>query len=331
MRISARAALAALLLAGFALSAQAQWTWTPQTGRWVNMKRLPKETAELQIEYARSLMLQGDYRKAYRETDKFTQFYAGDPLADENQFLRGEILLAQGKRMEAAKAFQQLLAGYPDTKRYGDAIAKQYEIGDRYYDQGIQRIDKRFALFKKRPLKRAAEVYAMVVENQPFTAEAAEAQYKIGLSHYARKEYIDAAFEYRRVVEDYAGSDFVDEASFGLAMCYYKASLPPAYDQAPSQLAVDAMDEFKARYPQDERNAELVDKRAEMRESMAAQRLATARFYEKRRDFPAARIYYEAVARDFNDTEAAGTAQSWIEANGGVTHVGLKYGANGAR
>jgi outer membrane assembly lipoprotein YfiO len=318
------AAFAVLL--GWAVSAQAQWTWTPQTGRFVNMKRMPKETAELQIEYTRGLLVEGSYRKAMRETEKFTEFYGKDPMADENQFLRAEILMAQGRSMDAAKAYQQLLAGYPNTKRYQEAIKRQYEIGDQYYEKGLKKVEKRWALFKKRPLKHAAEVYAMVVENQPFTAEAAEAQYKIGLSHYARREYIEAAFEYRRVVEDYSGSDWVDDASFGLAMCYYKGSLKPAYDQTPSQMAVDAIDDFATRYPQDARVADLKAKRGEMRESVANQRLATARFYEKRREYSSARIYYELLAKDFSDTGAAQTAKTWLDNNAGVTHVGMKYG-----
>lgn len=320
------------LVAVWALPVHAQWTWTPQTGRWVNLKRLPKETAELQIEHARALMLDGDYRKAMKETEKFTQFYANDPLADENQYLRGEILMAQGKWMDAAKEFQKLLASHPETKRYGEALAKQYEIGDKYYDKGLERIQKRFVFFnKKRPLKRAAEVYGMVVENQPFTAEAAQAQYKIGLCHFTRKEYTEAAYEYRRVVEDYASSDYVDEASYGLAECYYKASLSPAYDQAPSQLAIEAVDEFKARYPEDERNAGLAEWRGEMRESIARQRLQTAQFYEKRREFASARLYYEQVAGEFGETGAAETAKSWLAENSGVTHVGLKFGARQAQ
>jgi hypothetical protein len=48
-----------------------QWTWTPQTGRFINVKRMPKETAELQIEYARSLYMQGELKKALKETEKF--------------------------------------------------------------------------------------------------------------------------------------------------------------------------------------------------------------------------------------------------------------------
>jgi outer membrane protein assembly factor BamD len=304
--------LLSLMLTVLAAGARAQWTWTPQTGRWVNIKNLPKETPELQVEYARSLMMEGEYRKALRETSKFFKFYGDAPEADRNQFLRGEIMMAQGDLMKAAKEFQQVLSAYPDTDLYEKAIEKQYEIGDIYYEKGQRQVKKRWALFKKRPLNRAIKVYAMVVENQPFTAAAAEAQYKMGLCHYTRGEYFEAAWEYRRVVEDYSGSGWVDEAKYGLAMSYYEMAKPPAYDQTPGKLAVEHIDSFVNNYPEDPRTAELAARREEMREAMAEQRLNTARFYEKRRDFDAARLYYRVLTEQFSDTSPAGEAEAWL-------------------
>ena len=316
MRISLRAAaLAFAILLGLAMVAEAQWTWTPQTGRWVNIKRMPKETAELQLEYARSLMLEGDYKKALHEVNKFAEFYGDDPLADQNQFLRAEIYMADGKLYAAAKEFQQVLSAYPATSLYDDTIAKQYEIGDRFYELGQAKLQKRWTFFRKRPLRRAIEVYAMVIDNQPFTEAAAEAQYKLGLCHHTRGEHLEAAYEYRRVIEDYAGSEWVDEASHGLATAYYDQSLPPDYDQMPSQLAIEAIDSFTVRFPNDGRGAELGEKRQEMRNNIAQQRLQSARFYEKRRQFVSARIYYEVVVKQFPDTPAKDEAQAWLEQN----------------
>jgi len=300
---------------GIQWAASAQWTWTPQTGRWVNIKRMPKETPELQIEYTRSLMLEGDYKKALRETDKFSNFYPDSDLADQNQFLVAEIREAQGKWMAAAQAYQAVVATYPGSELYDDVIAKQYEIGDRLYDQGQARVNKRWRLGRKSPYKRAIEVYSMVIDNQPFTDAAAEAQYKVGLCHHTRKEWVETAFEYRRVVEDYSTSDWVDDAMYGLANCYYDSSHPADYDQAPSRLAIDAIDNFKERFPSDERGGALDDQRAEMRERIASQRLKTAQFYNKRRNFVAARIYYEIVDQEFGDTSAAEKARQWLEDN----------------
>ncbi|GMU92554.1 MAG: hypothetical protein AMXMBFR4_16120 [Candidatus Hydrogenedentota bacterium] len=297
--------------------AEAQWTWSPQTGRWINIKRLPKETPELQVEFARSLMVQGDYKKALRETDKFQNYYSDTDWADDNQYLRGEIKMAQGEYMAAAKEFQQVVAAYPGSDLFDNVIAKQYEIGDYFYERGTANLDKSWwHLFRKRPFRRAITVYAMVIDNQPFTDAAAEAQYKIGLCHYTLEEYTEAAFEYQRVIEDYAASQWVDEASFGLAMCHYNASLPPAYDQSPSLLAIEAIDRFKSKYPGDSRAAELDPKRAEMVNRVAEQRLRTAKFYEKRRKFDSAAICYEVVVEQFPGTQSAAEAEAWLKQHG---------------
>jgi outer membrane assembly lipoprotein YfiO len=307
-------AVAVLLLAAPML-AQAQWTWTPQTGRWVNIKKLPKETPELQMEYARSEMLKGNFKKALHETVKFQSYYKDNPLADQIQFLRGEIKLAQGDLVAAAKEFQQVVTKYPNTALYDKVIAKQYAIGDKLYEQGQAKLHKRFRLFRKKPLTKAIQVYSMVINNQPFTDAAAEAQYKVGLCHHTRKEYTEAAFEYRRVIEDYSTSKWVADALFGLAACYYDSSRAADYDQKPCQLAIDAMDDFKQRFPSDQRVADLDQKRTKMRETIAQQRLQTAQFYAKRRNFASARIYYEVVDNQFGETRCAEKARKWLAEN----------------
>jgi len=295
------------------LSAVAQWTWTPQTGRWINLKRIPKETPELQLEHSRALMLDGNYGDAMQETEKFTKFYGESSLVGENQYIRAEIQLNQRKLMDAARSFQQIVVNHPDTARYNDAVQQQYTIGEELYEVGLQKQKRWWKLLRGRPLKRAAEVYSMVIENQPFTDEAAEAQYKLGLVQHARKEYVTAALEYRRVVEDYSMSAWVDEATYGLASAYYDGALGPDYDQTPSELTIRAIDDFVNRYPADEKNADLSEKRQEMRNRMAQQKFQTARFYEKRRRFEAARVYYRIIVSQFSDTAVYERAQTWLE------------------
>jgi len=318
IRIFAGCAVACIVAAS---GAHAQWTWSPQTGRFVNIKRMPKETPELQVEYARSLMVEGKYKDALRETSKFQNYYNETDWADDNQYLRGEIKMAQEDYLDAANEFQQVVTVYPDSPLFDDVIAKQYEIGDAFFEKGEANLAKKSVLawrpFKKRPFRRSIKVYNMVIDNQPFTNEAAEAQYKIGLCHFTLEEYVDAAFEYQRVIEDYAQSEWADDASYGLAMCYYSASMPPEYDQAPSLLAVEAIDTFAVKYPADARGAELATIRTEMVERVAQQRLQTAQFYEKRRRFESARIYYNVVVDQFPGTSAAAEAQSWLATNPG--------------
>src|SRR5690606_38448022 len=66
-----------LTVAVFAIMpvAHGQWLWTPQTGRFIDIDRQPKETPELQVEFARSLLIEKRYKAALRETNKFEDFY----------------------------------------------------------------------------------------------------------------------------------------------------------------------------------------------------------------------------------------------------------------
>ncbi len=309
-------------------TASPQWTWTPETGRFVNMDNLPKETPELQVEYTRTLLVGGEYNQAFDETDKFNEFYGDSDFADENQYLRGDIRLAEGKYVPAAKEYQAVISKYPESDLYGDVIRRQYEIGDGLFARGEKRMDTRLSgamqrsrylrrlnFMANRPFKKAVDVYTMVIENQPFTPEAAEAQYKIGKCHFVRQDYLDAGFEYRRVIEDYPDSEWVLEASFDLTRCYEEAAADPDYDQAPAQLAMDSIAEFKRRFPDDARVADREAVSGTMRENIAEQRFRTARHYEKRQDLNAAWIYYEIAAYEFSGTQASGKAVEWIAKN----------------
>lgn len=307
-------------------SVSAQWVWTPETGRFVNVGNLPKETPELQIEHARGLMVEGDYSKALAETAKFKEFYVESELADENQFLRGEIRLAKGERLKAAEEFQQVITQYPATGYYDRVIAKQYEIGDALFEEGVRKVEGlreigwyepyRYLNFRRhRPLKQAVEVYSMVIDNQPFTAQAAEAQYKLGRCHFAKGDYIEASFEFKRVLEDYRGSEWLDEAAYDLARCYQKGSHPPDYDQAPSQLAVDSINDYVLTYPSDPRGDELLVVKDEMQEKIAEQRFRQVKFYERRSQFDASRIYAEGVVVQYPETRAGEKARNWLAAH----------------
>lgn len=274
------------------------------------------ETPELQLEHARNLMLDGQYRQALRETEKFMDFYSGSDLADQNQFLRGEIQERRGRYLQAVNEYQEVVANYPGSDLYQDVIDRQYAIGDRLFAEGLENQEQWFTFFGNRPVRQAIEVYNTVIDNQPFTPAAAEAQYKVGLCKFTLGKYTEAAYEYRRVIEDYPGSEWVADASHGLVQCYRLASLPPSYDQAPSAQTINAIDRFRAQFPGDERVDDMEETRQKMQERIAQQRLETAGYYEDRRQFESARIYYQIVVDEFGDTEAAETARTWLEEHG---------------
>jgi len=310
----------------FTSSAFAQWTWTPETGRLINLKNLPKETAELQLEYGRSLLGENDLDRALTATEKFQEYYSDSEFSDRNQFLRGQIRVAEEKYEKAAEEFQVVVSSYPESDLYDQVITEQYGIGDMLFDRGSERleyyrtrpwyrIDQKLKPFKRKHIKQATSVYTMVIDNQPFTAEAAQAQYKLGLCQMAQERYEEAAFEFSRVLEDYSGSNWVKEAAFGLADCYTLGSHSPEYDQSPSQLAINTIDQLKKRYSTDSRIDDLQATRGEMVEKIAEQRYLVAISYERANQPFAARLGCEVLLDEYPNTEAARKAQEWLDAH----------------
>lgn len=317
--------------------AAAQWTWTPETGRFVNISNLPKETPELQIEHTRSLMIQGNLRQALDETVKFRNFYGDSELSDENQFLRGEIRARQGDYVKAAQEYQAVITLFPATDLYDEVIEKEYELGDMLFERGEERMarveDRRWyepweyfpPVRPKKQLRQASEVYSTVIDNQPFTPEAAEAQYKVGRCQFAMENFVEASFEYLRVIEDYRGSEWLDEAAYDLAQCYVLGSHPPQYDQQPTHLAINAIDDFTLTYPADPRTEELLVDRLEMEEKIAEQRYQAVRYYESRSEYNAGRIYAEGILVEYPETQAAEKARRWLEQHPGRDRLSAQF------
>lgn len=321
-----RYVVAITLCGAFLLSAaaSAQWIYTPEIGRFINLKNFPRETAELQLQYARSLFVAGDYSAALDEASKFDTYYANTPEADQNQFLRGEIYQADGKFTKAVQEYQRVVNEYPGSPLYDDVIEKQYAIGDALYDKGVAAVERkdtslwrklryRISPFKHRSFKQAIDVYEQVTDNNPFAPESAEAQFKIGRSHEATKKYIEAADAYLRVLEDYPDSPWVREAAYGLTQAYNNSTYEPDYDQGPSLLTIRSVREFQARFPQDGRNEELAALETEMWDRVSQQRYQTARFYERRQDPTAARIYHVLNVREHPESPSAELSQAWLD------------------
>lgn len=306
----------AVVLLAYAGAANAVWVWTPETGRWINPKSQPKETPEAQLEYASQLRLAGDYEDALGEYEKFFKFYPDSTLCPEAQFQIGELYEARGDYERAGKEYQKVVSNWKSAKLFDKVVEKQYEIADRFYREEMAR-KRRFRFFRGRYLRKAIKIYEQVIENAPFGAAAAQAQYRIAECYFASGQYLEATYEYQKVLDEYPSSEWAGQAMYGLGMCYYEQALPAEYDQTIARKAVEQFQLFRGLYP-DEPKAETAAQRvAELREEMARQQLVVAGYYEKIQRPDSARVYYRTVVKKYPGTQAAGEAKEKLEADAG--------------
>ncbi len=292
--------------------ANAVWVWTPETGRWINPARQPRATPEEQLNYARQLTRNGDYDEALEQFERFFEFYGDTDIADRAQFEKAQCLESAGEHLEASREYQKVIANWPDTKLFSEVIAKEYEIGDRFYELAREDKDK-FFLFRNRNLKRAVEVYNQVIENQRYTEEAAEARYKIGLCYFSRGRYDDARFEYDDLLEQYPASKWTPLALYGLAMCRYHGVMPAVYDQERTEEALTAFQRFVDEYSDNPRVPDAKVKILELQEIVAEKKFRIAEHYLNRGRENSAKMYFLAVLEDYPETSWAERARPFLE------------------
>ncbi len=276
------------------------WMWTPETNRWVNPKYVVKETPKAQFEYAREFYRTKEYPKAIAEFKKLIQHYPRAREAAEAQYYIGLSLEKEEKPYEAFKAYQQVIEKYPFSERSPQVIEKQFRIGERLL-KGDQKKSK-FVEAVTGGDYSLVEVFRAVIKNAPYGPYAASAQYKIGLYLKAKELYQEARDEFEKVVNDYPESEWAKAAQYQLALVDAERSSSAQYDQKTTQAAVDGFKDFVKTYPNAQLSKEAQDHIQNLRTKEAHNAFLIAHFYEKQKNYKAAKIYYAAIIDDYQNT-----------------------------
>ncbi len=148
----------------------------------------------------------------------------------------------------------------------------------------------------------AIEAMNRVLSQSPLHELADDALLALAESHRAMGDFASAEAEYDRLATDYPRSTLVPEASYRLGLAYYDQSLPAALDQTTTERAIAQLERFTAEYPDSPSVAAATEKIAELRSRLAEKTYESARLYVALKNDASARVYFEAVARDYPDT-----------------------------
>jgi len=305
---------AGLAICSVSCIADAAWRWTPEIGRFIRVTPHVAATPEEQLDQAAELYRDGDYDEAYRTYEKFFDYFPDSELADQVQFGLAECSEARGDLLQASEEYQKLIANYRDSDLYTQVVAKQYEIADRFYQMYVNRKGLG-RLTAGRKLRHAIEVYTQVIDNDPFGAGSAEAQYRLAECYFVSNKLEEAKLEYRQVVEQFPSSRRVHDARFYLALCEYLGMLPARYDQEGAKNALRGFSRYVRDAPPDH---EHIDQAREyithVKERLAEHDYLVARFYERRGRLRAALASYQTLIQTYPGTSFAEKAQTYAQA-----------------
>jgi len=291
------------------------WVWTPETRKWVNPKYAVKETPQKQLEYGLEVAKSEDYKKAEAEMFKLIKHYPKAREAAEAQFYIAEFQEKQDDFNKAFKSYQMVINKYPFTQRTNEVVRRQYEMASALLDG---RAEKKEGFWAKVAISNVnvEEIFKQVIKNAPYGEFAAPAQYKIGL--FLKEEGLlqEARDAFEKTVNDYPDSEWAKAARYQIALADADRSAEAAYDQKITASAIEEFKEFVKDYPDAELSREAKGRISKLREKEAENYFLVAQFYEKQKQYAAAKVYYSTIINDYKDTVWAKQALENIQALG---------------
>ena len=270
------------------------WTYEKpgETGTW------QKTRAKDQLEVAQAAFDIGDYKLALKAARRTVNTWPFSDYAPQAQYLAARCLEAQGQDQLAFKRYQELLEKYPKIQNYDEILKRQFEIANRFLG------GQWFKLWGYIPvppsMDKTAEMYEKVVKNGPYSEIGPKAQMNIGATREKQKDYPEAVKAYERAADRYAASDQISsEAMFRAGLAYLKEAKTADYDQTVASKAIATFSDFNTLHPDDKRVTDSKARIEMLRTEQSRGAYETAKFYEKRGKWDAARIYYnDALNKD---------------------------------
>ena len=278
------------------------WIWSPKTKRLERPEKGVKPVPADQLTWALSFFQVKEYEQALRQMENLVDRYPSSKEAAEAQYYVGRCDEALGDYYAAFKAYDKLSAHYPNSQRLGEAVEREYRIGNLFYS-GKKR--KLAGLEILPSLDKATEIFLRVVEQAPYGSYGVLAQYKVGECHKKSGQYAQAKEAFEKLVEEYPNSELVDEARYQIALVTLKMSRKASYDDRTADEALVQFNRFIKEHPQSDLVSESLEAIQTLKDRKAEKAFETAQFYEKQGKTTAARFYYNQVIEQYGKSSWA--------------------------
>jgi len=301
------------IFAFFEREAGAFWIWTPESGRWINPKYSIKDTPKEQYEWAMRLVDIGEYNQAVKKFKQLIKRFPENPYAAKSQFAIGLVYEKKGKIEKAAEEYYKVAENYPySTEEVSKVIEAEYRLGNVLLSREGGDAWQKFATFEGN-YERAAKVFEQAIKISPFNIRAPEMQYKSGDAYFKAKKYEEAIAEYKKVLETYADSEWVDDAVFKLGLSAETQALETKYDQTNAEEALKWYSRYFKEYRDGDMAREVKDRMGNLLDKKFQKVYETGEYYEKEGENESALIYYKRILKDFPGSTWAEKARKRIK------------------
>ena len=219
------------------------------------------------------------------------------PLSDyapRASYLLGRCLEVRHKDEAAFSAYQKIIEKYPKSAEYNDVLWRQYEIANRFLGGQWFRLWNTLPLYPS--MDETAKLYDKIVNSGPYSEVAPHAQMNIGAAREKQKNYAGAVRAYETAADRYHdNAPIASEAMFRAGLAWEKQADKAEYDQGAAGQAIAAYTDFMTVYPDDKRVAQAQKSIVKLKAEQVRGSFQIAQYYEKRKKWAGAVVYYNDV------------------------------------
>jgi outer membrane protein assembly factor BamD len=252
----------------------------------------------------------GSNRSAIRGYQSIAKKYPNSIYAPEALYRSARLRLAGKNYTKAFEDFQQVLARYPNTRRFNEIIGEQYRIASALLDGARGRM--LWGLlpgFKQRD--KAIEYFETILVNAPYSDYAPLALMNVARGHQKLGNTEDAIDALDRMINNYSQTLLAPDAYLKLAQTHAALVDGPYYDQASTKEAITYFTDFMLLFPSDTNIANAEKGLDGMKTMLAESKMRMADFYfYKRSNFKAARVFYNEAITAYPESAIAARAKA---------------------
>jgi outer membrane protein assembly factor BamD len=307
--------LLSAVLGFLAVAARADLVWSRETGWRVEGGALsglagPEGSKALDLmNVARGDEDKGNNRSAIKAYASVAKKYPNSIYAPEAFYRSAHLHLARKEYTKAFDDFQEVIARYPNTRRFNEIIGEQYRIASALLDGARNRMF--FGLlpgFVSRD--RALGYFETILVNAPYSDYAPLSLMNIARGHQKLKNNEDAIYALDRMINNYPQSLLAPDAYLKIGQTHASLVDGPYYDQASTKEAITYFTDFMLLYPSDPNVAAAEKGLDGMKTMLAESKMKIGDFYfYKRNNFTAARVFYNEAITSYPESAVANRAK----------------------
>jgi outer membrane protein assembly factor BamD len=261
-------------------------------------------------EIAQEAEKRGNISRAIKAYSQVAKKHPHDTLAPAALYRAAELTEQQHNYLRAAGLYRGVVELYPNSPHFDEAIEAQFRIGEMYLSGKKVKL---LGIPIATSMDRAVEIFAAIVRTAPFGKYTARAQFDIGLAR--QKQHVnDAAIEaYQAVIDKFPNDPIAADAQYQIGYIWFDAARHGTNDQAAVEKARTGFQDYLFRYPKSEKAPQARENLERLQQKSTGDAMKIAKFYDKKKSYRAAVIYYNEVIREYPGSPASSEAQKRVD------------------